>query len=86
MSYLTTFACQFGRYRYKKFLFGEAPEGDMFQRKIDDIFKDLPGVFGIVDNILVVGYDRDGKGHNETVCHLQNESSTKMQTSTPQTK
>ena len=30
-SYLTTFACQFGRYRCKRLLFGEALAGDMFQ-------------------------------------------------------
>ena len=37
----------------------------MLQRKLDDIFKDLPNVFGIADNILVVGYDRDAKDHND---------------------
>ena len=47
--------------------FGAAPTGDMFQRKIDKIFKDLPVVFGIGDDILVVGYDRDGKDHDETL-------------------
>ena len=34
-SYLTTFACQFGWYRYKRLPFGAAPTGDMFKRKID---------------------------------------------------
>ena len=52
-SYLTTFACQFGRYRYKRLPFGAAPAGDMLQHKIDEIFKDLPNVFGIVDDIIV---------------------------------
>ena len=34
----------------------------MFQHKIDEIFKDLPNVFhDIADDILVVGYDSDGK-------------------------
>ena len=33
--------------------------------KNDKIFKDLPNVFGIVDNILVVGYDSDGKDHDK---------------------
>ena len=46
LSYLTTFACHFGRYRYKRLQFGTAPAGDMFQQKIDEIFKDLPNVFG----------------------------------------
>ena len=66
-SYLTTFACQFGRCRYKRLLFGAAPAGDIFQRKIDEIFKELPNVFDIADDILVVGYDVDGKGHDDTL-------------------
>ena len=65
--YLTTFACQFGRYKYKRFPFGAAPAGNMFQRKIDKIFKDLPNVFGITDDIWVVGYGRDGKDHDDTL-------------------
>ena len=39
----------------------------MLQRKIYEIFKDLPNVFGIAENMLVVGYDRDGKGHDDTL-------------------
>ena len=31
------------------------PARDMFQRKIDKIFKDSPNLFGILDDILVVG-------------------------------
>ena len=41
-SYLTTFACQTGRYRYRWLPFETAPTGDMFQRKVDKIYKDLP--------------------------------------------
>ena len=63
LSYLTTCACQIDRYRYKRLPFDEALAGDMLQDKIDEIFKDLPNVFGIADNILVVGYDSDGKDH-----------------------
>ena len=61
-----TSACQLGRYRYKSLQFGAAPSGDMFQRKIDEIFKDLPNVFGMADDILVVGYEADGKDHDKT--------------------
>ena len=39
--------------------------GDMFQHKIDEIFKNLLNVFGIADDILVVSYDSDGKDHDE---------------------
>ena len=63
-SYLTTFACQFGRYRYKRLPFGALLTGDIFQGNIDEIFKELPDVFGIADDILVVGYGVDGKGHD----------------------
>ena len=59
--YLTAFACQIGRHRYKRLPFGAASAGDMFQRKVDEIFKDLPNVFGIANSIFVVGYDTDGK-------------------------
>ena len=64
-SYLTTFACPFGRYRYKHLLFGEVPAGDMFQHKIDKIFNEMPNVFGIADNILVTEYNKDGTDHDE---------------------
>ena len=64
-SYLTTFTCQFGKYRYKGLLFGAALAGEVFQRKIDEIFKDLLNVFGIADDILVIGYERDGKDHDD---------------------
>ena len=39
----------------------------MFQSKIDEMFKDMPNVFGIVDHLLVTGYEADGKDHDETV-------------------
>ena len=44
-SYLTTFSCPFGRYRYKRLPFRAAPARDMFQKKVD-------GLFGIVDDIF----------------------------------
>ena len=66
-SYLTTFACLFGRYRYKQLPFGAAPAGDIFQCKIDEIFNYMPNVFGIADDILVIGYDKDGADHDEAV-------------------
>ena len=39
----------------------------MLQRKIDEIFKDLPNEFGIADDILVVEYDVDGKDPDDTL-------------------
>ena len=37
-SYLTSFACQCDRYRYKRLPFGAASTGDMFQHMTDEIF------------------------------------------------
>ena len=65
--FVTTFACPFGRYRYKHLPFGAVPAGDMFQCKIDKIFNDMPIVFCIADNILVIGYGKDGTDHEKAV-------------------
>ena len=50
--------------------FGAALAGDMFQWKIDKIFNDMPNVFGIADDILVLGYDNDGTDHNAAVYNV----------------
>ena len=39
----------------------------MFQCKINEIFNDMPNVFGIADDILVIGYDKDGTDHDDAV-------------------
>ena len=36
----------------------------MFQQMIDEIFKYVPNVFGIEDDILIIGYDADGRDHD----------------------
>ena len=40
--------------------FGTVMAGDIFQQKMDHIFKKLPNVFGITD-ILIVGYDANSR-------------------------
>ena len=45
-------------------LFGVAPVGDMFQKKIDELFSGMPKVLSIVDDILIVGFDELGSDHN----------------------
>ena len=42
----------------------------MFQCKIDEIFNDMPNVFGIADDILVIGYNKDGADHDEAVYNV----------------
>ena len=66
-SYLTTFAYPFGRYQYRHLPFRAAPAGDMFQYKIDETFSDMQNIFGIMNDILVIGYDKDGVDHDATV-------------------
>ena len=39
----------------------------MFQGKIDEIFHDIPNVFDITYDILVVGYEDNGRDHDEMV-------------------
>ena len=39
----------------------------MFQCKIDEIFSDMPNIFGIVDDILVIGYNENGADHDAAV-------------------
>ena len=43
-------------------------EVDMFQRKIDEIFRELLNVYCITDNMLIVGYDDNRKDHNRKLC------------------
>ena len=60
---------------YIRLLFGTAPAGDMLQ--IDEIFKELPNVFSVTDDILIVGYNADGKEHGRIlrwvmqICHKE---------------
>ena len=67
LSCLTTFTCPFGRYQYKQLLFGAVLAGDMFQCKIDEIFSNMHNVFGIAEDILVIGYDENGADHDAAV-------------------
>ena len=58
-------ACHFNRYRYKWQSFSVAPAGNTFQRKIDEIFKDLQNTFRIADDMLVVDHINDGRDHDK---------------------
>ena len=39
----------------------------IFQQKTDEIFKDLPNIFGIAHGILIVKYDADDRVHDRTL-------------------
>ena len=40
----------------------------MLYRKTDEIFKEVPNVFGILNGILAIGYDSDWTDHDTTLC------------------
>ena len=65
-SYLTTFSCQYGRYRYARLQCGDTPAGGMFQKQIHKILKKMLKLFGIAGDILIVGHDNDGTEHDNT--------------------
>ena len=44
--------------------FGAAPTGNMFQKKMDKLFNDIPNVCGIIDDILIAGFDADNRDHD----------------------
>ena len=46
------------------------PSHDMFQQKIDEIFIDMPNVFYVVKDILIVEYDADGRDHYITLTQV----------------
>ncbi|KAL9971764.1 hypothetical protein ACROYT_G017970 [Oculina patagonica] len=58
-SLYTTFNSPHGRYRFLRLPFGLICAQDIFQKKVDETFGDLPGVTGIADDIIVCGYKGD---------------------------
>ena len=63
-----------------------ASAGNMFQRKIDELFKDLLNLLGIADTILAVGYDDSGRDHDKhcrvlLICRNVNPDSKQKQVS-----
>ena len=59
-----TFNTPYGRHRFTRVPFGLNCAQDVFQKKVDETFSDIPGVTGISDDIIVVGYKSDGSDHD----------------------
>lgn len=57
-SLCTTFNSPHGRYRFLRLPFGLICAQDIFQKKVDEAFGDLPGVTGIADDIVIYGRDQ----------------------------
>ncbi len=52
---LTTFNTPFGRFCFRRLPFGLVSAQDVFQKKIDQMLENVPGVVGIADDIVVYG-------------------------------
>ena len=51
----TTMALDIGRFQWTRLPMGSIVVWDVFQRKLDGIFLDIPGVTGIADNMVIYG-------------------------------
>ena len=54
-SLATTFGTPWGRYRWLRMPFGLLPAPEEFQRRMNSVLHDLPGVKVIADDILTFG-------------------------------
>ena len=64
---LTTFNTSWGRYRFDRLPMGLSCAQDEFQRAIDRTFGDIPNVLGIADDLVVVGFQEDGRDHDKAL-------------------
>ena len=67
-SLLCTFNNPFGRYRFKILPFGVKLSQDIFQRKLDGVYKDIPNVMGIANDIVVCGSTKSE--HDQPFCKV----------------
>ena len=58
-SKLLTFNSPFGRYRFVRMPFGISPAPEIYQSKMTDLFKDIPNVQIIMDDILIHSKTKD---------------------------
>ena len=45
----------FGRYRWRRLLFGLKGSSEIFQRKLDEALAGLEGAFSVVDDVAIAG-------------------------------
>lgn len=57
-SLLTTFNTPFGRYRFLRLPFGLKSAAEVFEKKVEQLFGDLPGVAMYFDDLVVAGRTR----------------------------
>ena len=72
----TTMALDIGRFQWIRLPMGSIVVQDVFQRKLDAIFLDVPGVTGIADDMVIYGRtDLEHDRHLVNFGHLQKEHS-----------
>lgn len=62
-SKMTTFQTCFGRFRWMRLPFGLSVSAEIFQRRLTEIFSDLPGIICVADDIIIHGINE--KEHDE---------------------
>ena len=65
---LTTMALDIGIFQWTKLPMGSIIAQDEFQRELDTIFLDVPGVTGIADDMII--YEKDDLGHDGNLLKL----------------
>jgi hypothetical protein len=63
-SLLTTFSTPYGRFKFNRLPFGLVVSQDIFQRKMDKLFGQLPGITGIADDLVVYGVGEANHNRN----------------------
>ncbi|GFO25998.1 Gag-Pol protein [Plakobranchus ocellatus] len=72
-SRLTTFQICFGRFRFLRLPFGLNVSAEIFERKIRELFGDMPGVVCMRDDIIIHG--KNQQEHDENLQEFMNKCS-----------
>ena len=65
---LTTMALDIGRFQWTRLPMGSIIAQDVFQRKLDTIFLDVPGVTGIANDMII--YGKTDQEHDGNLLHF----------------
>ena len=63
-----TMALDIGRFQWTRLPMGSIVAQDMFQKKLDAIFLNIPGVTGIADDMII--YGKDNQEHDECLVNF----------------
>ena len=67
--YLTTFNTPFGRFRWRRMLFGISSTPEVWQQRMNELVEGLKGVEVIADDFLICGF---GASNDSTLSHDDN--------------